>query len=141
MKKGKILTIAIILVQLILISSSINAVYITSDYKEIEKPNANTIEVFQRFSTPETKDNNEFLNIHLKETNSFITNTGEPILPIYLKTIEFPLGTRIKEIRCTCSEVEEIHISKKIIPASKPLPRNDKKDTIQIEKNENIYNS
>ncbi len=141
MKKGKILTIAIVLVQLILISSSINAVYITSDYKEMEKSNANTIEVFQRFSTPETKDNNEFLNIHLKETNSFITNTGEPILPIYLKTIEFPLGTRIKEIRCTCSEVEEIHISKKIIPASKPLPRNDKKDTIQIEKNENIYNS
>ena len=141
MKKGKILTIVIVLVQLILISSSINAVYITSDYKEIEKSNANTIEVFQRFSTPETKDNNEFLNIHLKETNSFITNTGEPILPIYLKTIEFPLGTRIKEIRCTYSEEAEIHISKKIIPASKPLPRNDKKDTIKIEKNENIYNS
>ncbi len=141
MKKGKILIIAIILVQLILLSSSINAVYITSDYEQIEKSNANTIEVFQRFSTPEIKDNNEFLNIHLKETNSFIMNAGEPILPIYLKTIELPLGTRIKEIRCTYSEVEEIHISKKVIPASKPLPWNNKKDTIQIEKNENIYNS
>jgi len=141
MKKVKILTIAIVLVQLILISSSINAVYITSDYKHIEKSNANTIEVFQRFSTPEIKDNNEFLNIHLKETNSFITNAGEPILPIYLKTIELPLGTRIKEIRCTYSEVEEIHISKQIIPALKPLPGNNKKDTKQIEKNEKIYNS
>ena len=140
MKKNKFLTIAIVLVQLILISSSINAVYITSDYKEIEKSNVSTIEVFQRFSAPEIKDNKEFLNIHLKETNSFITNTGEPILPIYLKTIEFPLGTRIKEIRCTYSEVEEIHISKKIIPASKPLPGNEKKDTTQIEENENIYN-
>jgi hypothetical protein len=141
MKKVKILIIAIILVQLILISSSINAVYITSDYEQIEKSNANTIEVFQRFSTPEIKDNNEFLNIHLKETNSFIMNAGEPILPIYLKTIELPLGTRIKEIRCTYSEAEEIHISKKIIPALKPLPCNNKKDTIQIEKNENIYNN
>ena len=137
MKKGKILTIAIVLVQLILISSSINAVYVTSDYNEIEKSNVSTIEVFQSFSTPETKDNNEFLNIHLKETNSYLTKTGEPVLPIFLKTLEFPLRTRIREIRCTCSEVEEIYLSGKIMPASKPLPGID--EGVQVEKNVNIY--
>ncbi|UCD13923.1 MAG: hypothetical protein JSW60_00460 [Thermoplasmatales archaeon] len=142
MKKGKNLTLAAILVQLILISSSINAVYITSDHIQLEKPNeTTTIKLFQQFSTPEIKDNNEFLNIHVKEANSFITNNGEPVLPIFIKTLEFPLGTRIKEIRCTSSESIKIQLSKKIIPAPKPIIKNDEKEMSNLEKNEKIYSS
>ncbi len=140
MKKGKILILSAILVQLILITSSINALNINADFKYREKSDDDTLEVFQLFSPPELKDNGEFLNIHIKETNSFISTTGEPILPIYQKTIEFPLGTRIKDITCSYSEIKEKKIPKKIIPASKPLPHAEEQNLI-IEKNEQIYES
>jgi hypothetical protein len=141
MKKVKISTIFVIFLTLSLISSSISAVYIKSNHKQTETPNNKTAEFSQEFSMPEIKDNDEFLNIRLKEANSFIKSTGEPILPIFLKTFEFPLGTRIKEINCICSKTEEIHLTKEIISASKPISWNYEKDRIDLEKNEEIYNS
>ena len=137
MKNGKILTLSIIAVQFILITSSINAFTIRSDSKEIEKINSNSIEIFQQFSPPKLIENDNLLTIQIKETNSFLTETGNPILPIYLKTIEFPLGTRMKEITCTYSEPENLFVEKKIISQPKPQPyyiENDKK-------NEFIYNN
>ena len=141
MKKGKISTIFVILLTLSLISSGISAVYTKSDHKQTEIPNNKTAEFSQQFSMPEIKDNDEFLNIRLKEANSFIKNTGEPILPIFLKTFEFPLGTHIKEINCICSKTEEMHLTKEIISASKPIPWNYGEDTTDLEKNEEIYSS
>ena len=139
MKKGKILTVIVILLQLILVSSSITASYIEPDNKQIDRSNNGIIEVFQEFSMPEVKENNNFVNIHLDEVNSFISNTGEPVLPIYMETLEFPLGTNIKDIECIVTDMEEINLQKKIIPASKPVPWYNENDVIQIEKNEEIY--
>ncbi len=123
MNKRKISKILILVLQFILISSSIIAIQIKSDYNQIETSNK-TIEFFQQFSMPEVKTSNEFVNIYLKETNSFISNTGEPVLPILLETFEFPLGTQIKDIKYTISDLEEIDLPGKIIAAPKPIPKN-----------------
>jgi len=138
MKKGKILISSIIIVQLLLLSNCIDAINIPFDNQDEEQPDTTTINIFQRFSSPKIKDKEEFLNIHIQETNSYLKTTGEPILPSYQKTIEFPLGTRIKDIKCTYSEVDVIQLPKKIIPASKPRPYAEK-DALPLEINEQIY--
>jgi hypothetical protein len=140
MKKGKISTILILLLQFALISSSISAIQTKSDYNQIETSNK-ILEFSRQFSIPEVKTSNEFVNIHLKEANSFISNTGEPVLPILLETFEFPLGTCINDIKCTISDLDEINLPKKIIPAPKPIPKNNENKMIQTEKNDEIYES
>ena len=140
MKKGKISTILILLLQFALISSSISAIQTKSDYNQMETSNK-TLEFSRQFSIPELKDSKDFVNIHLKEANSFITNIGEPVLPILLETFEFPLGTCINDIKCTISDLDEINLPKKIIPAPKPIPKNNENKVIQTEKNDGIYES
>jgi len=140
MKKGKISTILILLLQFALISSNISAIQIKSDYNQMETSNK-TLEFSRQFSIPELKDIKGFVNIHLKEANSFITNIGEPVLPILLETFEFPLGTRIKDIKCTITDLGEINLLKKIIPAPKPIPKNNENKMIQPEINDEIYKS
>jgi len=142
MKKRKTLAVTAIILTLILISSSINAFNITSNNTQINKSNNNKIlELVKQFSTPEIKENEIFLNLHVKETNSFFKKTGEPILPIYLKTYEFPLGTHIKDIKCIISVIKEIQINKEVTPAAKPAVYYNQKDVEEVEKNKEIYNS
>ena len=136
MKKRKFLAITATILTLILISSSINAFKIIPNNTQINKSNSDkTIEFVKQFSTPEIIDNEMFSNVHVKETNSFLKKTGEPILPIYLETYEFPLGTRIKNIECIPYEVKEIQISKEIIPASKPAIDYNEQNIGAVEKN------
>ena len=139
MKKGKTLIFAILFIQLILITSSINAVHISPDNRQIEKSGSKTIEIVQQFSTPEVLEHSEFITIHLKETNSFIMMNGKPILPAFLQTFEFPLGTRLKDIQCVCSDVNDLSVSKKITPASKPVTEYQKGEKVQPEMDKDIY--
>jgi len=141
MKKRKTLTVVILLLQLALITSSINAINLKLDYEQVEETNSKIIEIFQQFSIPEVKDNNEFITIHLDEATSFISVPEEPVLPVFLQTFEFPLGTRMKEIRCICSDVEDLQLLKKIIPAAKPVPWYQKEEAVQPEIDKDIYNT
>ena len=59
MKKRKTLTVAILLLQLALITSSINAINLKLDYEQVEETNSKIIEIFQQFSIPKIKDNND----------------------------------------------------------------------------------
>jgi len=141
MKKRKTLTVAIVFLQLIIITSSINVVSLPLEHKQIEKSRSTTIELVQQFSIPKIKDNNEFITIHLDEAPSFISVPGEPVLPVFLQTFEFPLGTRVKEIRCICSDVEDLRLLKKIISAAKPVPWYQKEEAVQPEIDKDIYNT
>ena len=114
MKNIKIFTIIIICVQFILITSSIGAVNFQVDIREKDISKTNTMEIIKQFSLPSIINNDEFVNIHLKEGNFFTSITGEPILPVLIQTYEFPLGTRIKEIICTNSEVKNYDLTKRI---------------------------
>ena len=138
MKKGKTLIVAILFLQLILITSSINAINIPFDSKQIERSESKTIAVYQQFSIPEIKDNEGFINIYSRETNSYIATSGEPVLPTYVQTLEFPRGTQIDDIECIFSDIHEIQLSKKVIPASRPVPWHEA-DAIHPKINEDIY--
>jgi hypothetical protein len=138
MKKKGFLIILVIIVQLIVITSSINAFTINNNSVQKQISKTTTITFVQHFSQPHLKDNEDCLNIIMKETNAFITQSGEPILPLFQQTFEFPLGTRITDITGTLSDIEEMHISKKIMPATTPFPYAE--DTSNsVDCNEQVY--
>ncbi len=139
MKKRKTLTITILFIQLILITSSISASHLKLDEIDIEISSNASINIIQQFSIPEIKENNEFITIHLDEATSFISISGKPVLPVFLQTLEFPLGTHVKEIQCIYSDVNELQLAKKIISSSKPVPWRQKDQTFQPEEDKDTY--
>ena len=74
------------------------------------------------FSEPIIFEHNQYVEVHLDETTSYLRDPGSPLLPMYTKLFTFPTGTTIKDVCCTFSSVEQISLSKEVIPASKPTP-------------------
>jgi len=91
-------------------------------------------------SDPVVSDQGEYININVKETNSFKRDVGKPMLPFYSKTMTFPLGTKIKSVECTYSNIKTISLNKKIQPAPRPLPINEINE-IQVTRDNNVYDS
>ena len=74
------------------------------------------------FSEPILNENEEdYVFIDLKESNANLAVKSEPILPIFIKKFMFPIGTEIRDIRVTFSEINEYRLSKKIAPAPSPV--------------------
>ena len=127
----KIKVFAILLTILILLTGNFSTV-------KTEKIDKNAVEICEIFfSNPEIFENGNYVNVNLKEANSFIRQPGNPVLPFYSKTMIFPLGTKIKSIDFIHSQVETIRVTKKIQPAPRPLPINIEKVSMDNE----IYQS
>jgi hypothetical protein len=92
-----------------------------------------------KFSDPLIKENeNGYLFINLDEANSNFIKTGEPILPKVNKKYVYPLGTKIKDIQVSLSDVKEFTLSKKIAIAPSPVTIiND--EEIKAKVNDKIY--
>ncbi len=63
---------------------------------------------------------------------------GYPMLPYYVKTYEFPVGTKIRGIDVNVKGVREIKLQKKISPAPKAMLLNMKSNQMEIKEGE-IY--
>jgi hypothetical protein len=75
------------------------------------------------FSLPLIQDNGEYLSVTVEGANSVLLDPGNPILPAYKKTLTFPFGTSIQEVRCDItSEITYDVLSKSIETAPEPLP-------------------
>ena len=72
------------------------------------------------FSQPEIHDHNEYATIHMDEANSQLMNLNEPILPTYIRTITFPIGTVIINVTCIPKGTHLESLSKKIMPTPEP---------------------
>ncbi len=48
---------------------------------------------------------------------------GYPMLPYYVKTYEFPVGTKIKGVEVEAKGIEEMELNKKIAPSPPPVVR------------------
>jgi hypothetical protein len=140
MKSNKIIIKFFTIVLLyLLILSSISSTYAKIDNTPDINKNEKIMKITQYFSIPKVKEQNNFLNIYLEESNLFLSKHGEPILPVFLETIEFPLGTKIKEMDCFLSEISEIKLSKKIKSAPEPTSFNYEADEV-FPINDEIYN-
>ncbi|MCK5031893.1 MAG: peptidase C25, partial [Thermoplasmatales archaeon] len=50
---------------------------------------------YMAISEPIITETNEYLTIKLEESESFLMETGKPMLPVITKVFTFPLGTKI----------------------------------------------
>ncbi len=74
------------------------------------------------FSKIEIKTVNDFTEVELKEATTFTKDSGRPIIPVIVKTYNFPKYTKIKEVKCYFSDFTDQKIDHKIKPAPKPIP-------------------
>jgi hypothetical protein len=117
MKNKACISFIAVLATFLMVAGSIQAgpVSITNQAK------TQTTMISYQFSAPQTEENNGFLTIHLSEATNSRNVPGEPILPIVMKTLEFPLGTRIINVQCTPGGITESRLTEKIAPAVAPV--------------------
>ncbi len=104
-----------ILVVGIFVLSGLGAVALTESIKE------NIISEEMSFSMPIVKEKDNFVTLELNQANSYIMEQGKPVLPIVVKEFIFPFGTIIKDVTCTPKNIEELTISKNILPTPEPI--------------------
>ena len=73
------------------------------------------------FSVPQAEVNDGLTTIHLAEATNSRDTPGAPILPVVMKTLEFPMGTHLIDIQCTPGDITTQHLSEKIAPAVAPM--------------------
>jgi hypothetical protein len=94
------------------------------------------------FVEPTIVDNENFLKIDVKNTNTYNFNPGEPLLPVYTETISLPFGVTINNVEFTAENVQSMTLSKKIIPAPSEISLNTNVANSKVnEEDEQIYSS
>ncbi len=72
-------------------------------------------------SKPVFNNIDEYISIDLQESDSLLLDTGKPVLPVIVKTFDFPLGTQIKDVSVDYDSVAYT-LSGKIQPSPRPVP-------------------
>jgi hypothetical protein len=101
------------------------------------------IEKHFSFSTPEIKEDGDFITIVIPESTSYIMDVGKPMLPYYTQTMTFPVGTEIVDVGFTFSNVKKTGIDQKVMPAPQPVPLDTeyKDQCVTTELNKGVYSS
>ncbi|KAA0004029.1 MAG: hypothetical protein FE048_00175 [Thermoplasmata archaeon] len=97
-------------------------------------------EMLMSFSTPEIKENNNYIVIDAEGETTFLYKEGYPMLPYKTKVLTFPFGTKIESIEVKTGKVMTKQLSKKIHPAPNPVPFNMEYAKVEI-KEGSIYES
>ena len=116
----KTLLLGVCLVILGLMSTPYSSYSSASSYKHDE--NQEMLTFSQVFSPPEVvEDEQGYLSIGVSEANTALAFPGEPKLPVFSKTIELPIGSKIKSVNVVTSSCENLVVSKTVEPV--PLPQ------------------
>ena len=96
------------------------------------------------FSEAVLKEKDSYLSVKIDGVTSYLARPGEPILPVFIKTFTFPLGTKIFDVICRPENVYETKINGKISPAPAPSPKFSIKTSPKLNddfENNDIYSS
>jgi len=89
----------------------------------------------------DNKDSN-YIQVKLGTEESYLMHPGEPMIPRVLKKYELPFGVTNIKIEAEPSDIQEIEISKEIVPTPIPIPLTPDQDfVIQSRRDETIYKS
>ncbi len=99
----------------VMIAGSMVTGIVSNDVHGFEK-SGSEMKVVMSFSTPSIKYGGEYAYVSVDGVNKYTFSKYEPVLPYVTKTIEFPVGTKIKDIKATVSS-SEMKIEKKIVPS------------------------
>ena len=74
------------------------------------------------FSPPLLHDQGDYLSVEIAEATSSAAAPGYPVLPMYTTQVSFPFGTIITDVSFTTSTVQEISLTKEILPGAQKTP-------------------
>ncbi len=92
------------------LQQSQNSIPLTVGQDIQQKPDQR--DIILDFTAPIVKDNQDYLNIHIKEVNSHIMSPGKPILPFHTILLTLPLGTKIISVDFSPNDIKTIKIKK-----------------------------
>ena len=83
----------------------------------------------------------QYLTLSLDEASSVLLVPGEPIVPLYTKTLTFPFGTTINEVTCSVSQLRwKPLFLKNIMPCPEPLSADSSSsESLSPVENKDIY--
>lgn len=87
----------------------------------------------------------DFVTVELAESESFMSDSGEPMLPVIVKTFDFPIGTKIDNVNVNINW-ERLNLDRKITPTPVNIPKSTEIDVDldyleEMSFNEEIYSS
>jgi len=124
--KNKILSIFMLG---LLVFTSLNVIAIEQDNTKITVCEKNESILLSDLSIEKKQ---EYLVLDFFEANAYVHSPGKPMLPVYIKTYKFPIGTKIYDVEFTYSDIKVESLSGKIKPAPKPVPLISLQSTDQI---------
>ncbi len=97
------------------------------------------------FSAPgiieKTIQDEKYIELTVDGANAVLHHKGEPILPIYSKTLELPFGTKIVNVNYKTSNVKTMSLSEKITPTPQPMIYDMEYNKPEYKMNPEIYES
>ena len=102
---------------------------------------ADIIEFSIDFSTPILKQNNNFCEIVVSEANGVMTKERCPMMPVFSKTFEFPLGVHITSVDIIPSLIQTMNVEKQVKPVPSKQKIGDQIVPVEGIINETIYRS
>ncbi len=135
--KNKMVGILVITLLITTASPAIGNIGKSVHSKEIKE-----LIVFSDLFIKDVPEEEQYVSVNLEEATSFLMKPGEPILPIFTKVFTFPFGTKIKEITCKPSGIQEKIVPKEIIPCPEPVSDASAETAIpKTVKNHEVYSS
>lgn len=96
-----------------------------------------------QIAEPTFTEQDEFITIDLEQSETYMSRTGEPMLPVISKTFSFPVGTQINDVNIDI-EWEQYQLDRKVTPVPLMIPTSVEIDPAKLEEqkiNEDVYSS
>ena len=121
MKSKGIKILGIIIIGILLIAGISSLYYLYESEKEeptkeneISYPWAECIKFEYEFSEPDIVTNDNYVNVYVKEADSYDIHDGWPVIPVKTITYELPFGAKILEVVYEHSNPKNITLPEKI---------------------------
>ena len=111
----EIKTLPLIIAGLLIITSFAGFTNATPQQKN------NLIQKNLTYSNPTIEEHKDFINLNLKETNTFTMEPNKPMIPCSQYTYTFPIGTTIKNVYIEKNNVNKIMITKNLKTVPEPV--------------------
>jgi len=112
-----------ILVIFSLMLAGINVIALEDTAEENNNMQQDLVKDHLSFSKATLKQKGEYFEVTVEEANTILRDIGKPMIPSVTKTYTFSRGTKIKDVKCTISEVTIQNILGKIQPTPEPPKR------------------
>jgi hypothetical protein len=103
--------------------------------------NTTTVESAIDFSAPILRDNGQFVDVSVSGANAVTTTEGSPMMPVFSKTYEFPLGTTIQSVDIQPALIKTMSTGEQVRPV--PVQQKVGNDIVPVEGmiDQTVYNS